>query len=117
MRTVSAWACARVQSRLNAAAAAAEVFSSVLREVGIVSLPLNYYCRRDRFFQFSAKYLENTAGSQPARAMACARLLRPVARQAGGSQLKSYEERLVWPSAGKIAGRYVASGELPFWFE
>src|SRR5216683_757882 len=37
MRTVSACALARVQSRLNTAAAAAEVLSSVLREVGIVS--------------------------------------------------------------------------------
>src|SRR6478736_4420240 len=39
MRTVSACAWARVQSRLNAAAAAAEFLSSVLREVGIVSSP------------------------------------------------------------------------------
>src|SRR6266568_1791378 len=36
MRNVSACALARVQSRLNAAAAAAEFLSSVLREVGIV---------------------------------------------------------------------------------
>src|SRR5262245_54963277 len=52
MRTVSACACARVQSKLNAAAAAADVFSSVLREVGIVSLPLHYYFVRDWFLQF-----------------------------------------------------------------
>src|SRR5450432_1778331 len=41
MRTVSACACARVQSRLNTAAAAAEFLSSLLREVDIVSSPLN----------------------------------------------------------------------------
>src|ERR1700676_2042827 len=41
MRTVSASARARVQSRLNTAAAAAEFLSSLLREVGIVSSPLN----------------------------------------------------------------------------
>src|SRR4029078_2178439 len=39
MRTVSACACARVQSKLNAAAAAAEFLSSVLREVVILSSP------------------------------------------------------------------------------
>src|SRR4029077_14204027 len=39
MRTVSACACARVQSRLSAAAAAAEFLSSVLREVVILSSP------------------------------------------------------------------------------
>ncbi len=41
MRSVSASARARVQSRLNTVAAAAEFLSSVLREVGIVSSPLN----------------------------------------------------------------------------
>src|SRR3979409_2221128 len=49
IRTVSACAWARVQSRLNTAAAAAEVFSSVLREVGMVILPslpcLVLFCR------------------------------------------------------------------------
>src|SRR5712671_8205065 len=39
MRTVSACALARVQSRLNTAAEAAEFLSSVLREVAIVSSP------------------------------------------------------------------------------
>src|SRR5947207_8637313 len=78
MRTVSACACARVQSRLNAAAAAAEVFSSVLREVGIVSSPLNY----DRFFQFSVKYLENTERSQPAPALDGAPLVAETVGQA-----------------------------------
>src|SRR5262245_42717992 len=37
MRTVSACACARVQSRLSAAVAAAELLSSVRREIGIGS--------------------------------------------------------------------------------
>src|SRR4051794_19506162 len=37
MRKFSACAWARVQSRLSAAAAAAELFSSCLREVGILS--------------------------------------------------------------------------------
>ena len=59
---VSACACARVQSRLNAAAAAAEFFSSVLRDVGIVSsLTLNL------FVFFVTKYLNNMPESQHAR--------------------------------------------------
>jgi hypothetical protein len=39
IRTVSPSACARVQSRLATAAAAAAPFSSVLREVGMAFLP------------------------------------------------------------------------------
>src|SRR5437763_11097645 len=64
MRTVSACACARVQSRLNAAAAAAEVFSSVLREVGTVSSLALYL-----FVFFVTKYLNNTPESQHARCL------------------------------------------------
>jgi hypothetical protein len=46
MRTVSACACARVQSKVSAAAAAAEFFSSVLREVGMVFSPVHRRFRR-----------------------------------------------------------------------
>src|SRR5262249_34854268 len=63
MRTVSACACARVQSRLNTAVAAAEPFSSGLREVGIALLrggsSFHY-----RFSICLAKYLEDTSESQ-----------------------------------------------------
>src|SRR6186713_3158897 len=62
IRTVSAWACARVQSRLNAAAAAAEVFSSVLREVGIVSSQALH-----RFLFIMAEYFDNALESQHIR--------------------------------------------------
>src|SRR6266581_7833550 len=48
MRRGSASARARVQSRLNVAAAAAEVFSSVLREVGMAFPPKSWF--HDCFF-------------------------------------------------------------------
>src|SRR6185295_1123554 len=65
MRTVSACACARVQSRLKAAAAAAEVFSSVLREVGIASSPEPSFS--DWLLLSWVKYFDNTPESQHRR--------------------------------------------------
>src|SRR6202035_3985691 len=52
MRTVSACACARVQSRLSTAAVAAAFFSSVRREVGMAFLPetVSSFLRRSFFF-------------------------------------------------------------------
>src|ERR1700722_754219 len=45
MRTVSAWGCARVQSRLSTAAVAAAFFSSVRRDVGMAFPPRNCFVR------------------------------------------------------------------------
>src|SRR5689334_3348001 len=56
MRTVSACACARVQSRLSAAVAAAELLSSVRREIGMKILP-SLYC-------FAGKYSKEAVESQ-----------------------------------------------------
>src|SRR5215467_3664784 len=58
IRTVSAWAWAKRQSRLSAVAAAAEFFRSVLREVFIAFLPGKPSFERPIFF-YSSKYLEN----------------------------------------------------------
>ena len=57
MRSVSASARARFQSRLKTAVAAAEFFSSALREVGIVLLPTELSFSQPAVFCFGRKYL------------------------------------------------------------
>src|SRR5579871_118560 len=63
-RTVSASAVARLQSRLKTAAAAAEPFSSVLREAGIVSLPWTLLSPARFFLLLGSEYLKNMVESQ-----------------------------------------------------
>src|SRR5262249_39969909 len=64
MRTVSASACARLQSSDNAAAAAAVPFSRVLRDVGITFLPHLRPPSSRRPLSICAKYLEGPRESQ-----------------------------------------------------
>src|SRR5260370_23913227 len=66
MRTISAAARARVQSRLSTAAAAAGFFSSALREVGIAFLPETYRRFCAFLFLLLAKYLKDASESQHA---------------------------------------------------
>src|SRR5258706_13742570 len=67
MRTVSASARARVQSRLSTAAAAAAFLSSALREVGIAFLPetASSFLRLS-YFSYLVKYLKDASESQHA---------------------------------------------------
>src|SRR5947207_14559949 len=80
MRTVSACACARVQSRLSTAAVAAEFFNSVLREVGMAFLPRLNRRFATGFFCCLAKYLEDASESQhAARCQRMSSLVNPFA--------------------------------------